>query len=194
MAYSAVPTTWLGKGYSLSSGVISLTNASDGGVSIGDFTAVAATDVITLSTHGLKVGDAVKVSTTTTLPGGLSADTVYYVLTVPSADTLTLSETLNGGTLDITDTGTGTHTMLAIALPELTDAEANASTGDIRKIYFALAEAIYQSWNNTATANRPTKMTIARSSSINESTGIATKTYVLTFATGVISQEVTPES
>lgn len=78
--------------------------------SIGAFTADATTDVITVgSGHGLTVGRIVRFTTTTTLPAGLSADTDYYVLTVTSA-TITVSAYPNGTAVDITDTGTGTHT------------------------------------------------------------------------------------
>lgn len=76
-------------------------------------TAVAATDVITsTSAHGLAVGDRVRFTTTTTLPAGLSPATDYYVLTVPSTTTLTVSASDGGSVIDITDTGTGTHSMV----------------------------------------------------------------------------------
>lgn len=79
---------------------------------IGTFTAVAATNVITTSVaHGLIVGDRVRVSSATTLPAGLSAATNYFVISVPSTTTLTVSATSGGSVVDITDTGTGTHTI-----------------------------------------------------------------------------------
>lgn len=74
------------------------------------FTA-ATTDIITASAHGLSDGDCVQVSSDTTLPAGLSATTNYYV-TVLSSSTIKLSATLGGAYIDITDTGTGTHTMV----------------------------------------------------------------------------------
>jgi hypothetical protein len=77
------------------------------------FTAVAATEVCTTATaHGLSIGDRVRVSSTTTLPAGLSAATDYYVLTVPSTTTLTVSASDGGSVINITDTGTGTHSMV----------------------------------------------------------------------------------
>ena len=76
------------------------------------FTVVASTDVITTnSAHGLSVGDEIRVSSTTTLPTGLSASTTYFVETVPSTTTLTLSSISGGATLDITNTGSGTHSL-----------------------------------------------------------------------------------
>lgn len=80
--------------------------------SLGTFTAVAATNVITVSAaHGLVVGDRVRFSSDDTLPAGLSVDTDYFVITVPSTTTLTVSATSGGAAVDITDTGTGTHTI-----------------------------------------------------------------------------------
>lgn len=72
------------------------------------FTAVAATDVITASAHGLTNGNRVLVDSTTTLPAGLSRNTVYYVISA-TTNTFQLSLTSGGTTVNITDTGTGTH-------------------------------------------------------------------------------------
>jgi hypothetical protein len=78
------------------------------------FTA-ATTDICTAAAHGYLTGDQVQVSSATTLPAGLSAATYYYVHKL-SADTFKLSTTLAGavagtGFVDISDTGTGTHTV-----------------------------------------------------------------------------------
>lgn len=75
------------------------------------FTA-ATTDIITVTGHGYAVGDKVRVSSSTTLPGGLSANTDYYVIEVISANTIKVSATPGGTAVDITSTGTGTHTMV----------------------------------------------------------------------------------
>lgn len=69
----------------------------------------AVTDVITSNAHGMVEGDLVFVSTTTTLPAGLSASTNYYVID-PTTNTFKLSATRGGSSVDITTTGTGTHT------------------------------------------------------------------------------------
>jgi len=76
---------------------------------------------------------------------------------------------------------------------ELTAAEADATTGDIRKILYALCEKFYDSWNNTVTADRPTRMTIYKSSSPNVSTGITTHTYQFRFENAVSAQDVADE-
>jgi len=77
------------------------------------FTA-ATTDVCTATAHGLLTGDQVQVASATTLPAGLSAATYYYVIKL-TADTFKLASSLAnavaGTAVDITDTGTGTHTI-----------------------------------------------------------------------------------
>lgn len=87
--------------------VVTITSAEDAA-----FTA-ATNDTITL-TGGAQFFsdyDAVEVSSTGTLPAGLSASTTYYVGDV-SSDTLCLYEEYElDNKIDITDTGSGTHTM-----------------------------------------------------------------------------------
>ena len=182
MAFEDTPSVWLGAGASLASSTLSLTTRDDE-TAISTMTVVAATDVITVgATHNLKVGQVVRFTTSDTLPAGLSTSTDYFVLTVPSTTTLTVSASLNGAVVDITDTGTGTHNIVVMgALQELTDAEAHMTTGDVRKIYFAIAEKMYQDYIRTDTADRPSQMTFSRSNSINETTGITSRTYTLQF-------------
>jgi len=72
------------------------------------FTA-AVTDIITSNSHGLVDGDLVQLTTTTTLPAGLSTATNYYVIEA-TTNTFKLSAILGGVTaVNITDTGSGTH-------------------------------------------------------------------------------------
>ncbi len=74
-----------------------------------EFTAVAGTDVITAdSAHTLSDNDTVKFTTTDTLPAGLELDVIYYVINSSTPD-FQVSLTRGGSTVDITDTGTGTH-------------------------------------------------------------------------------------
>lgn len=79
-----------------------------------DFTA-AATDLVTIVAHGLSTGDGpFQATTTTTLPAGLTALTNYWIIGV-DADTFKLAsshaDALAGTPVDITDAGTGTHTL-----------------------------------------------------------------------------------
>lgn len=79
------------------------------------FTATHGTETFTAVAHGLETGDGpIRVSSTTTLPTGLSAGVDYYVIKV-SADDFQLATSLAnayaGTELTISDNGTGTHTL-----------------------------------------------------------------------------------
>ena len=79
------------------------------------FTAVAATDICTATSTILTLtGTEVTFTTTATLPAGLSTSTTYYLI-YQSATTFkvatSLANALAGTAVDITDTGTGTHTV-----------------------------------------------------------------------------------
>jgi hypothetical protein len=78
------------------------------------FTA-ATTDICTKVAHGLETGDGpVRLTTTTTLPAGLALLTDYWFIKI-DADTFYLATSLAnayaGTRVDITSTGTGTHTL-----------------------------------------------------------------------------------
>lgn len=75
-----------------------------------------ADDTLHIEAHGLAINDVFRLTTTNTLPAGLSPATDYYVKTVPSTGSITVSATLGGATINITDTGTGTHTLTLTAL------------------------------------------------------------------------------
>lgn len=74
------------------------------------FTADAGTDVISATAHGFEDGDPVYVQSTTTLPAGLSANTIYYVRD-KTTDSFKLAATSGGAAIDITSTGSGTHSV-----------------------------------------------------------------------------------
>lgn len=78
------------------------------GIKTATFTA-ATTDIITSAAHGLKDKDLVVLTTTDTLPAGLSTGTVYIV-DQATTDTFKLIVKSIGANVDVTDTGTGTHT------------------------------------------------------------------------------------
>jgi hypothetical protein len=66
-------------------------------------------DTLTIKNHALGVSDRVAVFSLAnlSLPGNITEGTVYFVKTVPSADTITISGTDGGPTLDITSDGQG---------------------------------------------------------------------------------------
>lgn len=79
------------------------------------FTATHGTETFTAVAHGLETGDGpIRVSSSTTLPAGLTAGTDYWVIYV-DADNFQLATTLAnayaGTELTISDNGTGTHTL-----------------------------------------------------------------------------------
>lgn len=83
------------------------------------FTADAGTDVITMTSttnfpSNILVGTRVRLTTTTTLPAGLALATNYYVIKVTDSTfklATSYANALLGTAIDITDAGTGTHTM-----------------------------------------------------------------------------------
>jgi len=106
-----------------------------------------ATDVITIQPYlNLKVGDPVVFSVvnsqtggagTGTLPAGIAAATTYYVLTYTAATgALTVSATLGGSILTITDDGT------AVAPNEFqVEYAAYAAVGQVQSWSFEISRA-----------------------------------------------------
>lgn len=84
----------------------------DSSPSLGTVTiTVASPGVLTLNKHGLALNQAVQLSTTGALPTGLTAGAIYYVKTIPSVNTFTLSATLGGAVINTTGTQSGVHTL-----------------------------------------------------------------------------------
>ena len=81
------------------------------------FTTVFATStseiLVTTASTFFAVNDRVTLSSTGTLPTGLTA-TTYYVKTVTS-DHLTLSTSIGGATVTFSSNGTGTHSLILVA-------------------------------------------------------------------------------
>lgn len=75
---------------------------------------VASPGVVTWTAHGLAVNTPVVFTTTGALPTGLTAGTTYYVKTVLSADTFTVSATAGGTVINTSSTQSGTHTATTV--------------------------------------------------------------------------------
>lgn len=92
------------------------------------FTADAGTDLLTFTSSAnfpsnLLVGTRVRLTTTTTLPGGLATATDYYVIRVSDTTcklATSYANALAGTAIDISSAGTGTHTMTWL-LPRYTN-------------------------------------------------------------------------
>ena len=93
------------------------------------FTADAGTDIITWTStanipSNILLGTKVRLTTTTTLPAGLALATDYFVIPITGGTTCKLATTyanaVAGTAINITDAGTGTHTMSRL-LPRYTN-------------------------------------------------------------------------
>jgi hypothetical protein len=73
-----------------------------------NFTADASTDVCTSAGHNLHNGDPLTVSSSGTLPTGLTAGPTYWVINA-TTDTFKLAATPGGAAINLTTAGTGTH-------------------------------------------------------------------------------------
>jgi len=99
------------------------------------FTADDTTDILTHSFYGLRTGARVQVSTTTTLPAGLSAATDYFVVYLTDSTCRLATSYANAvatspTTINITSTGSGTQTITGI-LPRY------ANGAGVQAIWFA---------------------------------------------------------
>ena len=91
-------------------------------------------------------------------------------------------------------TSDGTNITVPIAsFPQMTAAEASTSTGDIRKVMFAIVDQLVNAYNAKALADRPAKMIPYRTSTTDNITGEVTNTYVQTFKLTVSAIAVEPE-
>ena len=70
----------------------------------------------TVAVHNLIVGDEVVFNTTGALYTGLTSGTTYYVKTVPTTKTFTVSATSGGTAINTSGTQSGTHTMASSAM------------------------------------------------------------------------------
>lgn len=112
----------------------------------GVFTAAPATDLLTLAAHDFTTGLKVRVSSATTLPAPLAAATDYFVVVI-SSSTFKLATTLANAiatvpvVIDITDAGTGAHTVTPSAIAGATY-KIQASTDTVNWVDVAAATAI----------------------------------------------------
>lgn len=74
----------------------------------------ATPGVVTWNAHGLDPNAGVVFTTTGALPTGLTAGTTYYVKTVLTANTFTVSATKGGAAIDTSSAGSGTHTVTTV--------------------------------------------------------------------------------
>jgi hypothetical protein len=81
--------------------------------------------------------------------------------------------------IDGYDSDSGAHTITlntaengTPSLPQLTDAKADPTTGDIRQVVLAIAEALYETWLTRGAENQTTQMRMSRAISGDSSGNI----------------------
>lgn len=143
------------------------------------FTADAGTDIITMTStanipSNILTGTRVRLTTTTTLPAGLALATDYYVIKVTDSTfklATSYANAIAGTAINITDAGTGTHTMSRL-LPRYTNGAG------VQAIFFnsnstALGAATpnlslgYTNSAQTASRATPTVLPIGKSAASN---------------------------
>lgn len=101
------------------------------------FTVDTTNDLIKANAHRCQKNDQILLTTTTTLPAGLATSTRYYVRDVePNAFKVSLKP--DGSVVDITDTGTGTHSLQRVGEAEMDIASANVDTAGVYYGWFVL--------------------------------------------------------
>jgi hypothetical protein len=101
----------------------------------------ATDDELDITAHGLTTGDGpVRIETTGTAPGGLTTATDYWVIVV-NAGSISLAasfaDALDGEAIDITDAGSGTHTIVDTASTVSADDDITV-TGSAAGDWFSL--------------------------------------------------------
>jgi len=79
------------------------------------------------------------------------------------------------------------------SLPEMTAAEADGTTGDIRKVLFALLNQLFEVYDALAAADKPTMMQMAKSSSVNTAGTEINQFFSVQFTNTVATQDVKDE-
>lgn len=160
------------------------------------FTADDATDIITSSMHGLSNGDVVFLRSSTTLPAGLSADTAYYVIS-STTNTFQLSATLGGSAINITDTGTGTHSWYTtFKLPDMqSKVPMGYSGGAAPTVAFNFVDADVNTSNEQITVDSNTYLYTGQAVALTTDgvlpTGLSATTYYIIRVSATVVQLAT---
>ena len=91
------------------------------------FTVNSTTNVVTCAGHGLLDGQIIRVSSTGTLPAGLTANLDHYVRD-KATDTFKLALTSGGTAISFSNTGSGTHSWVTKEVTGLTHLEGEQVT------------------------------------------------------------------
>ncbi len=84
--------------------------------------------------------------------------------------------------------------LLISDFPQLTSAEAHESTGDVRKLLFAICERVANAYQALPAEDRPANMQIFSSSSTPNSAGRFNRTFTFSFNLAIGTLDVAAES
>lgn len=107
------------------------------------FTANAGNDEITVALDVFSTGQAVRLTSTGTLPAGLNTTNTYYVIRISGSVyklASTVANALAGTPVDITDAGTGTHTMTGTSMGRIKNMVQNTGATTSNYRMFAIDE------------------------------------------------------
>lgn len=77
------------------------------------------------------------------------------------------------------------------SFPKLTAEEADGVTGDVRKLFFAIADEMFTAFDSKATADKPNRMTLSRKAVVVDE--IMTWIYTFKFECNVSDADVATE-
>lgn len=139
------------------------------------FTADASANTLTATGNDFIDGLPIRLATTSALPAPLMTGTTYYIRD-RSGDTFKLAATVGGAAIDLTNTGSGTHTVTDLALDEVTTAIAQWVRKEIAD-YQGIASR--PQWTPTAAVVDAIAKTATKTASVtaNNSSGTVSVTF-----------------
>jgi hypothetical protein len=155
------------------------------------FSTNAAADTIAPASHYWSLaGTVMKLVSTGTLPAGLAIDTWYYKIGTATAGAGFQVETsIGGGAVDITDTGSGTHTAIPyapLALPATAavDDEIWINTNDGAIRVTQAASQLIRSGETFTTVGTTGELRIDRYSAVRLRCVVANTTWIIVHSAG----------
>lgn len=105
-----------------------------------NFTVDTTANLVKCNAHGVQLHDQIVVSTSGTLPAGLAASTRYHARDI-TPNSFKLAAGPEGEVIDITDTGTGTHSFFVVGSAQMDFASTNVDTAGRYRGWFVLVSA-----------------------------------------------------
>lgn len=107
------------------------------------FTVDTSADTLKCNGHGVREHDQVIVASTTTLPSGLAASTRYHAVNV-TPNSFQVASTPGGAAIDITSSGTGTHTFYVVGSVQYDFAAATVDEAGVFRGWFTIVSGSEQ--------------------------------------------------